>query len=310
LREAFVSELEALALEDNRIVLLTGDLGFKLFDRLAETCLGRFLNCGVAEQNMVGVAAGMALSGLRPVCYSIATFMAYRAFEQIKLDICYHRIPVIVVGVGGGFGYSGLGPTHHSLEDVAVMRSLPGMTVICPSDGWECRAALRSAMKHDGPSYIRLGGRGGQEIRGSYPSGFQIGKAIVLREGRDVCILSCGPIMSEAIAAADIISNYGIQTQIVSMHTIKPLDEAVLREAFMCHHLVVVVEEHSVIGGLSSAVAEWMADAGPQKARLLRLGSPDEFFKEAGERHHALTKLGLTGDKIAARIMLTLAPTA
>ncbi len=301
MREAFVNELEKVAIEDNRVVVISGDLGFRLFDRFAIACPGRFLNAGIAEQNMVGVAAGMALCGLRPICYSIATFMVYRCFEQIRLDCCYHCAPVILVGVGGGLGYSSLGVTHHATEDVAIMRSLPNMTVISPCDPLETRAALREALKQSGPVYIRLGRHGEPGLRGSYPSGFKIGKAIVLREGRDITILASGPIVHSAISAADILCNSGIDAQIVSVHTPKPLDDRILREAFS-RKLVAVVEEHSLVGGIGSAVAEWHADNGGT-AKLVRLGLQDSFIKHPGGRGYTLETMGLSPRHIAERII-------
>ncbi len=250
---------------------------------------------------MIGVAAGMALSGLKPVTYTIAAFN-FRALEQIRIDLCYHRAPVVVVGVGGGFGYYGLGPTHHCLEDLGTLRSLPNMAIVVPSDAWETRAALRAALKCDHPVYLRLGKKGEPKLRGSYPSGFEIGKAIILREGRDVAIISCGPIINEALRAADALAESGIGALVASFHSIKPLDERILTEAFSRFKLVTVVEEHSRLGGLSSAIAEWAMDHGPQHAQLLRLGTKDAFFHDAGEREYALEKSGLTAPHIAAKV--------
>ncbi len=303
MREAFVSELEVLALADKRIVLLAGDLGYKMFDRLLAACPNQFLNVGISEQAMIGVACGLALSGRKPITYTIGAFNL-RAFEQIRIA-CYHDAPIIVAGIGCGMSYYALGPTHHCLEDLSTIRSLPNMAVVCPSDAWEVRASLREALKRNSPTYLRLGKKGEPILRGSYPSGFEIGKAIILREGRDVAIISCGPIVAEALGAADALDECGVSASVISNHSIKPMDERMLREAFSRFRLVVSVEEHSLIGGLGSAVAEWAMDH-RQTTPLLRLGSPDAFFKTAGERHYILNELGLTAKHIAQRIMVAL----
>ncbi len=308
MRDAFADELLSIAKEDRRVCLLSGDLGYRLWDKLIVSRPQQFLNVGISEQAMIGVAAGMALSGLKPITYTIAAFN-FRALEQIRVDLCYHQAPVVVVGVGGGLGYYGLGPTHHCLEDLGTLRSLPNMAVVVPSDAWETRAALRAALKCDHPVYLRLGKRGEPQLRGSFPTGFEIGKAIVLREGRDVAIISCGPIVAEALGAADALDECGVSAMVTSFHSIKPLDERLLAEAFSRFRLVTVVEEHSTIGGLGGAIAEWAMDH-RQTTPLLRLGSPDVFFKTAGERHYVLNELGLTAKHIATRIMKALCPVA
>lgn len=304
MRDAFVAALLERGTADPKIMLLTGDLGYHLFDAFSRACPGRYVNCGVAEQGMLGLAAGLALTSFRPIVYSITPFTTYRIMEQIRVDACYHNLPIIIVGIGSGYAYGNLGPTHHSCEDIAMMRSLPNMAVVCPSDAWEVRAALREALKRDSPTYLRLGKRGEPILRGGYPSGFQIGKAIILREGRDVSIVACGAIVGEALIAADALDAHGVQAQVVSMHTVKPIDERMLHEAFTRFRMVVTLEEHSTIGGLGGAVAEWMADNNMWKHEtpLLRLGSPDAFFREAGERHYILEQLGLTGKHVAERI--------
>ena len=182
MRDAFVDELTRAAAADDRIALLTGDLGYKLFDRFAAACPGRFLNMGVSEANMVSVAAGLALSGMRPVTYSIVPFATARCLEQIRNDVCNMRLPVIVTGVGGGFAYGPNGPTHHGIDDIALMRAMPGMTVLCPADPWETRHALRSALASEGPSYLRLG-RNREPDLASAEDAFAAGSPRTLRRG-------------------------------------------------------------------------------------------------------------------------------
>lgn len=302
MRNAFAAEITALAQADPRVVLLSGDIGNRLFDSYKERCPGRFFNCGVAEANMVGVAAGMALSGLRPVTYTINSFMTSRCYEQIRVDVCYHRAPVLIVGVGAGLAYAANGPTHHSLEDIACLRVLPGMTVICPGDAIEVRLALRAALAHPGPVYLRLGKKGEPVVHEPEPE-FRIGKAIVVRPGGDVCLISTGNMLPVAVQAAEELGRQGVAARVVSMHTVKPLDRELLADVFARCKVVTTVEEHSVLGGLGGSVAEWLADRPPQPARLCRVGSADAFLHQAGGQAFARSHFGLTPAGIAAQTM-------
>ena len=187
MRDAFAQEITALGV-DPRVVLLSGDIGNRMFDKYKSQFPDRFYNCGVAEANMVGMAAGLAMSGLRPVAYTINYLITARCYEQIRVDLCYHNAPVILVGVGAGLCYASLGATHHSCEDIAMLRVLPNMTVICPGDAWEVRGALRAALKHDGPVFIRIGKKGEPAIHTQVPD-FKIGESLVIRPGKDVCLL-------------------------------------------------------------------------------------------------------------------------
>ena len=191
MRAAFADEIETLAAEDNRIVLLSGDIGNRMFDTFKEKSPDNFYNCGVAEANMTGMAAGMALCGLRPVTYTITAFNTARVLEQIRLDVCFQNLPVIIVGVGGGLSYASLNATHHALEDIAFLRVLPNMTVICPGDAWEVRAALRAALQINGPVYIRMAKKNEPLVHSSMPD-FSIGKGLIVREGTDICFLNSG----------------------------------------------------------------------------------------------------------------------
>jgi transketolase len=304
MRNAFADEMTKLAQQDSRVVLLSGDIGNKLFDKFKAVDERRFYNCGVAEANMMGVAAGMALSGLRPVVYTITPFTTTRCFEQIRVDACYHKAPVVIVGTGSGLSYAELGPTHHSLEDMAILRTLPGMRVMAPCDPAELRLALQAAMHEDGPVYIRIGKKGEPAIHAQAPD-LKIGKAIVVREGADVALLSAGTIMPEVLKAADLLKAQGISAEVVSFHTIKPLDVAYLAAASKRVKLVATVEEHGLIGGLGSAVAEWRAAANAATP-LICFGTPDEFMHEVGSQEYARAKYGLTPDNIAARILTVL----
>jgi transketolase len=303
MRNAFADELTKLGNDDPRIVMLSGDIGNRLFDKFKDKHPSRFFNCGVAEANMMGVAAGMAMNGLRPVAYTITPFVTTRCLEQIRTDVCYHEAPVTIVAVGAGLSYSGLGPTHHACEDISFLRSIPNMVVICPGDAFEVRAALRAAMQQDRPVYIRMGKKGEPVVHKGPIADFTIGKAITISEGSDVCLLSTGNMLPEVIEAAHKLKDKGISAEVVSFHTVKPLDEEKLKQAFGRFKLVATIEEHSLIGGFGSAVSEWLVDTETQYKKFLRFGTPDAFFKKSGEQEYAREVLGLTGHQIADKIV-------
>ena len=307
MRNAFADELTKLGNEDPRVVMLTGDIGNRLFDKFRATHAERFFNCGVAEANMMGVAAGMAMSGLRPIVYTITPFVTTRCLEQIRVDVCYHEAPVTIVAVGAGLSYAGLGPTHHSCEDISFLRSIPNMVVICPGDAWEVRAALRAALGQDRPVYIRMGKKGEPLVHSNIPADFVIGRAITIEDGNDVCLLSTGNMLPETIAAAHLLREKGVSVRAVSFHTVKPLDDSCLEEAFTDFRLVATVEEHSLIGGLGAGVAEWVIDNAIRPRQFLRFGTKDAFFKLSGEQKFVREQLGLTGQQIADRILDSLA---
>lgn len=304
MRNAFADELTRLAPENERLVLLSGDIGNKLFDKFKAVDPSRFYNCGVAEANMMGVAAGMALSGLRPVVYTITPFTTTRCFEQIRVDACYHNAPVIIVGTGSGLSYAELGPTHHSLEDMAILRTLPGMRVLAPCDITELRLALRAALQEDGPVYIRIGKKGEPDIHPEPPA-FRIGQSIVVRPGTDIAILVAGTIMPEALQAAELLATQGISAEVVSFHSIKPLDTAYLDQARQRFKLLVTVEEHGRIGGLGGAVAEWRAPLRHAPAHIV-FGTPDAFMHEVGSQAYAREKFGLSATPLAHNILSAL----
>lgn len=301
MRNAFADEITKLGVSDPRVVLLSGDIGNKLFDKFKAASADRFINCGIAEANMMGVAGGMALSGLRPVIYTITPFTTTRCFEQIRVDACYHNVPVIIVGTGSGLSYAELGPTHHSCEDLAIMRVLPHMTVMAPADEVELRQCLRAALKQNGPVYIRIGKRG-EAIVPKKDENFQIGRSITVREGADVCLIGTGTLLPTVLAAAELLAAQGITARVESFHTIKPLDEATLQQAFSDYGVVAVVEEHSRIGGLGGSIAEWLAQQDRMQGRLVAFGVDDSFMHEIGTQEYARAKFGLTADNIAAKV--------
>ena len=302
MRNAFANELTTLASNNDRIVLLSGDIGNRLFDDYKGRYPERFFNCGVAEANMMSMASGMALCGMRPITYTITPFTTARCFEQIKVDVCFHNLPVIIVGIGSGLSYAELGATHHSCDDIALLRILPNMTVICPADSHEVRAALRASLQHNGPVYMRLGKKGEPLVHKEIPD-FSIGKGIVVGQGTDVCLMSTGNMLPVAIGAADKLLEKGVAAEVVSFHTVKPLDRELLTRAFSEFDFVVTIEEHGFLGGFGSSIAEWLVKYPTKKATLLCMATSDAFFKEAGKQEYARCHYNLTDNGIAEEVM-------
>lgn len=302
MRNAFAAAITRLGEADPNLVMLAGDIGNRLFDSFKDRHPLRFYNCGVAEANMTGVAAGLAASGLRPITYTITPFNTLRCLEQIRLDICYPNLPVIVVGTGSGLSYAGLGATHHSMEDIAVLRTLPNMHVVCPADPVEVGLAVEDALRLGRPTYIRLGKKGEPVIH-SAPPKFTIGRGIELRAGGDVAILSVGNMLAVALQTADDLQAQRISAQVVSMHTVKPLDDALLCAAFADKRAVVVLEEHGLTGGAGSAVLEWGNNQEVDLRKLLCIGGPDRFLSGCGGQRQARASLGLSAADIVPRIL-------
>ena len=300
MRNAFIRALTDAAEKDARIVFLTGDLGFKLFDDFARRFPGRFHNVGVAEATMAGVASGLALEGKKPFIYSIVPFATLRCYEQIRNDICYHEADVAVVGVGGGYSYGQNGPTHHALEDVAVLRVLPNMSVVCPGDPHETVAAVRAIAARQGPVYLRLG-RAGEKTVHAGPVELVWGKANVFREGDDLTLASTGNMLATAVATADRLLERGFRARVLSVPFVKPLDTDAIDRAVGETALLATLEEHSRVGGFGSAVAEHLAEK-PGRARFVRFGARDEFAHECGDQEFHRRRNGLTPDAIAREL--------
>jgi transketolase len=306
MRNAFADEIAKIAQQREGIVLLSGDIGNRLFDKFKEVAPGRFFNCGVAEANMVGVAAGMAASGLRPVCYTIASFLTYRVIEQIRLDLGYHHQRAILVGTGAGLSYASLGSTHHSVEDMGMLRLIPGLAVLAPGDEKELRPALHAALDYPGPVYIRIGKKGEQVVHETEPK-FEIGKALRLCEGKEVWILALGNTLPLAMEAATQLDSRGVSCGVASMGSLKPLDTKLLAEVFASAKVVATLEEHAVLGGLGTATAEWLAPQPAQaKAKLVTFGTPDEFLHQTTHQPSARAWAGLTAEQITKTISETI----
>lgn len=310
MRTAFVTELIERADEDSRIWLVTGDLGYSVLEPFAERFPDRYVNAGVAEQNMIGVAAGLARSGATVFVYSIANFPTFRCLEQIRNDVCYAGASVTIVSVGSGFSYGSHGSTHHAIEDLAVMRSLPGMVVVSPGDPTEARLATRALAERAGPAYLRLGKAGEAVVNASAGDDFALGRLRLVRDGTEVTIVATGSVLAMVDAAAEALEREGISTRVYSAHTLKPFDTATLQKA-MCETVgVVTVEEHRLVGGLRTAVAEAMLDV-PHGLRceIRSLGVGSDVLLGTGDQAHLRSASGLTVDAIndALRGILTTA---
>jgi len=301
MRNAFLDTLYELAQADERITFITGDLGFRVVEKFMENMPRQFLNAGVAEQNMTGIAAGMALSGKICCTYSIANFPTLRCLEQVRNDVCYHNANVKVVSVGGGFAYGAMSATHHAMEDLGVMCCLPNLIVVAPGDPVETRAATRAIIAHDGPVYLRLGKAGEPTV---HPGGidFEIGKAIRLREGTDATLISTGGMLWTANQVADLLAAEGITLRVLSMHTIKPLDREAILAAARETGAILTLAEHSICGGLGSAVAEFLAERLDVRVPFKRLGVASEFSPHIGNQEYMLERHGLDPASVARSV--------
>lgn len=308
MRNTFVKTLIELAEENQDIELITGDLGFGVLKPYWEKLPNQFTNAGIAEQNMTTVAAGMALEGKTVFTYSIGNFPTIRCLEQIRNDCAYHNANVKIVCVGGGFVYGSLGMSHHATEDIALLRSLPDVTVICPGDLVEAEEATKAIANHSGTCYLRLG-RGGEKRVHDKIENFSIGKAIKIREciesGKRVAIFSTGAILDDTTDASDMLEQLGIGVEQYSFPTVKPLDKDAIRDCAERYNYIITVEEHNIVGGFGSAVAEVMAES-VAKAKLVRIGLDDQYCTIVGNQQYLREKYGMSADKIVERVKMEL----
>jgi len=305
MRTAFIETLFELAQKDKRIVLIVGDMGFGVVTRFMQELPRQFVNAGVAEQNMTGLATGIALSGKMVFTYSIANFPTLRCLEQIRNDVCYHHANVKIVTVGGGMAYGALGISHHATEDIAIMRALPNLVVVVPGDPVETRLATRALVEHSGPAYLRLGRAGEPIVHVSEPD-FHLGRAITVRQGNDITLITTGGQLRESVTAADGLTKRGIRARVLSMHTIKPLDTQAVLTAAQETKAIFTIEEHSVIGGLGGAVAEVLMEANQRPRYFKRIGLNDTFSTLVGDQEYLRAQYGLDTSGILATIEKTL----
>lgn len=301
MRVGIINEVYNLMKKDQNIYFLTGDLGYTAVEQIEQDFPKRFINVGIAEQNMVGIAAGLALSGKKVYIYSIISFLLMRCFEQIRYDLCFHDLDVTLLGIGGGLSYGYLSGTHFALEDIALMKVLPNMSIFSPADEVEGRLGIKALHSYRHPLYVRIGKRQEPMIY-SKPYRFHFGKGVVLRRGKDACIFATGPIIDEVIKAVDSIrQEEGIHITVVNIHTLKPLDQELVMEVSSKKKVVFSVEEHSRIGGLGSTIAELFSGK-MNPPRLVRIGTPDTFIKELGSQDYLRKKLGLSTHGIISSI--------
>lgn len=291
MRTTFVNTLKELARKDDRIFLLTADMGFSVFEEYRKEFPDRFLNTGVAEQNTIGVAAGLASSGNIVYVYSIIPFVTMRCFEQIRLDLAYNNTNVKLVGVGAGYTYGSLGATHHAIEDIAIMRSIPNMTVLCPGDPVETEELVKESCMTSGPVYIRLGKNGEPNI---HPTGtkIKIGEMINVTEGSDLILLSTSTMLATAKKWTDEWKLDNINVNLISVPTIKPFNSHTIKELINHNIPMITLEEHNIIGGLGTAVAEVIAESG-KSVKFRRIGINDVFSHYVGDANYQREKFGL-----------------
>lgn len=299
IRDKYGKVLSELAEENPDIVVLTADLEkSNKTGEFAAAHPGRFFNFGIAEQNMMGAAAGFAASGKIPYVATFATFASLRCAEQVHTDIAYPDLKVRILATHAGLSLGIGGPTHHAISDIAIMRGMPNMTVFVPADGNECARGVRESVDRRGPIYMRLG-RGSEPVVYKKDYDFEFGRAVTVREGGDISLIACGIAVMACIRAARKLEEEGIEARVLDMHTIKPLDEDAVIKAAEETGAVLTVEEHSIIGGLGSAVAEVLAEAGPE-ARFERLGIPD-VFSPIGNPDELISRYGLDDSGVYSR---------
>jgi len=302
MRKAALDKIHDLARRDQRVLFVGSDLGAGTLEAMRTEFPDRWFMEGIAEANLVGMAAGLAMEGFIPYLNTIAPFFTRRANEQLAIDVCLHALPVRMIASGGGVVYAPLGPTHLAFDDLAALRVMPNMTIVAVCDAEEMRRLMDQTLDWPGPIYIRLG-KGGDPIVSDPGRGFTIGRAIVVREPGRVLLLSTGVMLWRALAAADLLAGRGLSCGILHMHTVKPFDHAALIERAPHAELVVSLEEHSLIGGLGAAVAESLVDHLDRPPALLRLGLPDAFPSGYGSQDGMLERMGLAPAAIAARIV-------
>lgn len=302
MRERCLKTVFELAQRDERVVFVGSDLGVGVLDEFKRDIPDRFFMEGVSEQNLVGLAAGLAMEGRVVYLNTIATFLSRRCYEQVAVDLCLHNVNVRLLASGGGCVYAPLGPTHLAIEDIAIMRALPNMTVVAPADSVEMVRFMRATLDHDGPIYVRIA-KGHDPIVTTDTGPFVIGKAVPMRDGDDALLVTTGVCLQVALAAAEKLATAGIEASILHFPTIKPLDVEALHAAVERVPAVVTVEEHTVMGGFGGAVAESLAESGLLDGRRFkRVGLPDVFPDVYGDQNGMMRKYGISADAIAAQV--------
>jgi transketolase len=301
MKKTFIHTLTTLARRDERIYLLTGDLGFPFFSDFAREFPRRSINCGVAEQNMVGVAAGLALEGKKVYVYSIIPFLVIRCLEQIRNDICYQNLDVKLIGVGEGFSYGDLGATHYAIEDIGILRTLPNITILSPADLMENEQLLLKSYQTENPTYIRLARSGKKTLHHSLPQ-IEIGNPLILSRGKDGALIATGPQVISCLEAVKKLKKLGYNFTLLGLPTLKPFNGGALLKEVGGLKNIFTVEEHNIIGGVGSIVAEVLAESGWQ-GRFKRLGVPDEYPSQVGTQEYLQRKYRLSSKEMIKFIL-------
>lgn len=301
MRTNFTKQLLELARADKNIFLITGDLGFMALEPFRDELPEQYLNAGVSEQNMTGMAAGLALSGKTVFIYSIIPFITMRNLEHIRNDIAVHNLNVKIVGVGAGYSYSIQGATHQAKEDIGVLRSIPNLMIVAPGDPWEVREAVKALAATPGPAYLRLGRNGEPQLHDASQQ-FELGRGILLKEGLEVTLIATSNMLESALRVAAELEKQGLGVRLISMHTIKPLDTDVILDSAKNTKAIFTMEEHYINGGLGTAVAEVLAES-PYNPLFRRFGLPDEFDKLAGSQKYLRQQAGISEEQIVEKIL-------
>ena len=298
MRNAFSNALVNAAKSDQKVVLLTGDHGYSLFDEFRKVCPDQYINAGVAEQNMVGVAAGLAKSGFKPFVYGLSAFVPIRVLEQIKLDICYEQLPVVLIGDGAGVVYSSLGSSHQSTEDIAALRAIPHIAILSPADSYEMTQCMNLALQSNQPVYLRIGKADLEPIRDCDSLiDFQLGELCQVKQGNSkICLIATGSMVKTAMSVSEKFDNL----EVWSAPCIKPINIEQVISIAQRHELIVVLEEHSVYGGLGSAIAEITSEYSP--TRVSRIGIQDRFSKFCGSYQYLMEEHKLNLDYALSQI--------
>lgn len=301
MRKTALNTIYELAKLDDRIVFIGSDLGAGVLDQFKQEMPDRFFMEGISEAHVIGMAAGMALEGRIVYINTIATFLTRRCFEQIVLDLCLHRANVRLIGSGGGVVYAPLGPTHEAIEDIAILRALPGMTVLAPADAQEMRRLITATVDHQGPVYIRLG-KGGEPVVTDPDQPFEVGRVYPLREGADGLIVTTGVMAQMALGSSDLLAARGLKIGVLHVPSVKPMNSTQLLPFLEAVPLVLTLEEHTIMGGLGSSVAEILAESGLAK-RFKRLGFPDVFPEKYGSQESLMAYYGLSSGLVAEALI-------
>lgn len=300
MRNEYKNVIYQLMKENEKIVSILVDSGTDEYDLVRRDMPDRLVECGIAEANAIGIAAGMASCGLIPIVYGMGAFLAYRAFEFIRNDVCIQNRNVKIIGSGGGIGYNNLGPTHHTTEDIAVMTALPNMCVLAPSTPLEVAPVIQEAVNYYGPVYVRFGKAYEEEVFSTSPV-FEIGKASVLCEGTDVSIIVTGSMIADVVKSAELLAEDNINVQIINMTTLKPIDKSAIIQAAQSTGRILVVEEHNYFGGLRSLVADVVAENGLSVV-FQSIGFQDEYCFEYGWRQEIRKKYGISVEAIVNKV--------